>query len=134
MGAPFNAKWLGSGAPRAIALAVAVGVVVGGAAAVVAAIALEPTRSGVGPWGRLWGTLTGTAAFGLTLMAMGPARRMGTLLAAAVLAIVGLGVLWFMTGFGFPSLLSPEGLWMWPLAIGSLLASGVMAVRFMAAK
>lgn len=125
---------LGSGAPRAVARAVAVGVVAGGAAAVVAAIALEPTRSGFGPWSRLWGTLTGTAAFGLTLMATGPGRRVGTLLAAAVFAIVGLGVLWFMTGFGFPSLLSPEGLWMWPLTIGSLLASGVMAVRFMAAK
>lgn len=117
-----------------IARAVAVGVVVGGAAAVVAAIALEPTSSGFGPWSRLWGTLTGTAAVGLTMMATGPGRRVGISLAAAVFAMVGLGVLWFMTGFGFPSLLSPEGLWMWPLAIGSLLASGVMGVRFMTAK
>lgn len=120
MGAPTNRKQLGSGAPGAIVRAVAVAVVVSGAAAVLAAITLEPTRSCFGPWSRLWGKLTGTAAFGLTLMATGPGRRVGMLLAAGVFAIVGLGVLWFMTGFGFPSLLSPEGLWMWPLAIGSL--------------
>lgn len=34
-----------------------------------------------------------------------------------------------MAGFGASFPRSLEGLWMWPLAIGSLLAAGVMVVR-----
>lgn len=113
----------------AVTRAAVAGVLVGGAVAVVVAIAVEPLTSGVGPWSRMWGLLSGAAAFGLILMVTAIGRRVGALLATAVFALMGLGVAWFMSGFGYPSLLSPEGLWMWPLAVGSLLAAGILLVR-----
>ncbi|HVM13443.1 MAG TPA: hypothetical protein VM287_03840 [Egibacteraceae bacterium] len=105
------------------------GLLVGGAVAAVVAIAVEPLTSGLAPWSRTWGLLSGAAAFGLILMVTGRGRRGGALLATAVFALIGLGVVWFMSGFGYPSLWSPEGLWMWPLAVGSLLAAGILLVR-----
>lgn len=116
----------------AAARALVVGAVAGGLAAVLAAVTLEPLTSGFGPWSRLWGLVSGTAAFGLTLLAKGPGRRAGALVASAAFGFVGLGVVYFMVGFGIPSLWSPEGLWMWPTAVGSLLVAGVLLLRVMA--
>ncbi|MDP9405224.1 MAG: hypothetical protein M3O86_01260 [Actinomycetota bacterium] len=104
--------------------AVLVGLVVGTAVNMVAYLGRP-----VGFWGTVWGVMVAIVTFGavLTFSRQGAAARArGRAVAAGGLALIGLGTFWWMIIIGMPRPWTLEGLWLWPLAVGTLVAAAIV--------
>lgn len=98
----------------AVAAAVAAGYVFDGAG-----------RPALGFWAAVWGLVTFLvgSALGLLMRAERPApRRLAKGTLGLTLGAVAYGALWFAIS-GRTPLVSPEGAWLWPLGIGSLVGA-----------
>lgn len=116
---------------RRLVTSLVIGLVVG----VAVAFAAGAVFDGVGAVGTVgfWGYVSGAAA-GLVALTASLAvrsrgsrgRRAALYSLACSLALVGLALLWWNIMWGYPPLSSPEGQWMWPLmvltVVGALLA------------
>ena len=117
--------------PRRVIAALLVGLMVGGAVTVVAGSAFDRagTEIGVGSWGLLNGGLVFLVTFGLVLTGSGRTgdRRVGAFVLAVPAALVATVMCPLVVRMWVPPW-SPEGLWMWPLAILSTVTA-LLATR-----
>lgn len=111
---------------RRFGMALAVGILVGGVAALVAGLMFEPFEL-IGTWGVVDGIVVGTIAF-LVVLARGRGwlALLGRWLLVLALAFVSWWTMFFAIG---TSPVSLEGAWLWPLALSCVSALAV-AVRW----
>ncbi len=110
-----------------------VGVVVAAVVAVIAGAVFDGMGSVgvIGFWGYVNAIPAALVAFSATfaLLARRSPRRKTSLYGLAVaLALPGGALLWWNIMWGFPSPLSPEGQWMWPL-LAVTLSGALFALR-----
>lgn len=109
-------------------------VLLGGVVAVVADEVFYPTdvSASIGFWGWVDGSVVGLTTLGVLLAAFSGSvalRRGGAILLCLVLALAAWVLFWFIFAWGVIPPWSLEGMWMWPLAVGSATGT-ILALRW----